>query len=82
MASVILLPEAAVDRICHDEQMVIWADDLVGSLSVYGFLRDDLSYDDGIELNEAVKREIRSIVSAALNHPEARTVYSLPRRRP
>lgn len=76
MASITLLPSAGVDRICHDEQMVIWAGDVTGALSLAGVLRDDLSYDEIADLHEVVKREIRSIVRMALNHPEARTVMN------
>ena len=78
MATVTLLPSAAVDRICHAEQMVIWSGDLAGALNLAGFLRDDMSYDDGVDLLRCLEREIRSIIRTALDHPEARTVYSLP----
>jgi len=77
MTTVMLLPKAALDRICHDEQMVIWANDFAGALSVEGYLRDDLSYADGVDLQEAIKRELRSIIGMALDHPEARTVMSI-----
>lgn len=82
MSTITLLPNAAVDRICHDEQLTIWSGDVVGALGLGGFLRDDLSYDEVADLHETVKREIRSVVRMALDHPEARTVYSLPRSRP
>jgi hypothetical protein len=42
-----------------------------------GVLRDDLSYDDGIELHALVARELRSIIRMALQHPDARTVMNL-----
>ena len=77
MASVTLLPTAAVDRICHDEQMVIWAGDVVGALSLGDFLRSDLSYDDSLDLHDVIKRELRSVIRMALDHPEARTVLNL-----
>lgn len=77
MATITLLPKAALDRICHDEQMVIWANDFAGALSVEGYLREDLSYADGVDLQEAIKRELRSIIEMALDHPEARTVLSV-----
>ncbi|MBX3547461.1 hypothetical protein [Chelatococcus sp.] len=79
MATITLLPNAAVDRICHDEQMVIWSGDVVGALGLGEFLRDDLSYEDIADLHEVVKRELRSVIKMALSHPEARTVYSLPK---
>ncbi len=75
MSKIVLLPSAAVDRICHDEQMVIWAGDVTGALSIGDFLRD-LDYSEGIELQECLKREIRSIIRMALDHPEARTFYT------
>lgn len=78
MASITLLPNAAIDRICHDEQMVVWAGDLIGALSVAGFLRDDLTYDDIAGLHQVAKQEIRSIIRMALDHPEARTVVTRP----
>jgi hypothetical protein len=37
-------------------------------------LRDDLSYDDKIELDHAIRREIRSIIEMAFDHPEAATI--------
>jgi hypothetical protein len=82
MGTVTLLPSAAVDRICHDEQMVIWSGDLVGALGLSGFLRDDLEYHDVVELHDVVAREIRSIIRMALDHPEARTVYTETARKP
>lgn len=72
MAAVILThPAKAAEKVCHDEQMTVWCSDVVGALSMGGWLRDDLSYDDGLDLHEAVKREIRSIVEMAFTHPEA-----------
>lgn len=74
-ATVILGPRAAADEVCHDEQLRIWADDhIIGALAVGGWLRDDLSYDDKVDLAEAMMREIRGIVEAAFDHPEARTI--------
>jgi hypothetical protein len=72
MPAVILKhPAKAAELVCHDEQMVVWAGGLAGMLNMGGWLRDDLSYDDGIEMQEAIKRELRSIVSMAFTHPEA-----------
>jgi hypothetical protein len=73
-AVVILNPQAAVDQVCHDEQMTIWASDFVGMLSLGGYLRDDLSYGEGVDMTEDVKRELRSIIKSAFDHPEARTI--------
>lgn len=72
MTAVILRhPAKAAEQVCHDEQMVVWASDFAGMLNMGGWLRDDLSYDDGLELQAAITRELRSIVTAAFTHPEA-----------
>jgi hypothetical protein len=74
MSNVIMMPAAAVEAVCHEEQMVIWANDVMGALAVGDWLRDDLSYDDKIELDHAIRREIRSIIEMAFDHPEAATI--------
>lgn len=72
MSAIILThPAKAAENVCHDEQLVIWAGEIVGALSMGDWLRDDLSYDDGIELQRAVQQEIKSIVEMAFTHPEA-----------
>lgn len=76
-ATIILTPAEAVEAVCHDEQMVIWASDFVGMLNLGGYLREDLSYGEGVDLTEDVKRELRSIIGMALDHPEARTIKRL-----
>lgn len=81
MGSVTLLPSAAVDRICHDEQMIIWSSDVLDALAAGGFLRSDLTYDEVVDLHHVVGRELRRIIWKALDHPEARTVYTLPAAR-
>ena len=80
MGSVTLLPTAAVDRICHDEQMVIWSGDVAGALSLGDFLRSDLSYDEVLDLHKVIQRELRSVIRMALDHPEARTVMNVGRK--
>lgn len=73
-ATIILSPTAAADEICHDEQMVVWASDFVGMLSMGDWLRENIDYSDSLELQEAVKRELQSIIKMAFDHPEARTI--------
>lgn len=74
----ILLPSAAVEHICHEEQMVIWSGDLIGALSMAGVLRDDLEYSEVAELHDTVKLALKSIIGMALDHPEARTILRQP----
>lgn len=79
MSQVILLPHAAAEAVCHEEQLRIWAhDDLIGALALGGFLRDDLSYDEAIDMEHTVKRELRRIIKSAFDHPEARTIRKIP----
>lgn len=73
-ATIILGPKAAADAVCHDEQLRIWAHEIVGRLSMESYLRDDLSYDDGVEMERAVMDEVKSIIEMAFDHPEARTI--------
>ena len=63
-------PAKAAELVCHDEQLMIWADDLIGLLSMEDWLKDALSYDDGIDLQKAVMRELKSIITMAFTHPE------------
>ena len=60
----------AADRVCHDEQLRVWANEIVGALSLGDFIRDDMSYADGVDLEHLVMREIKSIVTSAFQHPE------------
>lgn len=46
---------------------------IVGDVKVNA-IREDLSYSEGIDLTNDVKRELRSIIEAAFDHPEARTI--------
>jgi hypothetical protein len=39
-----------------------------------GYLRDDISYDDKIDMEKMIMREIKGIVEMAFDHPEARTI--------
>ena len=63
-------PSEAATRVCHDEQMISWTGDIVGRLSMEGWLKDDLSYADVIEIHSSVADEIKDIVKSAFAHPE------------
>ena len=79
MGDVILGPKMAAEVVCHDEQLRIWTDDhVLAALSMSGFLREGLSYDDVIELHGIVAREIKSIIQSAFDHPEAKTIRRSP----
>lgn len=74
MGTVILNPAAAAEAVCHEEQLRIWAEEITGSLSMAGYIREDMSYDDVIDLGKVVEREIKNIIEMAFDHPEARTI--------
>jgi hypothetical protein len=74
MGTVILNPAAAAEVVCHDEQLRIWAEEIVGALSMGGYIREDASYDDAIDIQRIVMHEIKGIVEMAFDHPEARTI--------
>lgn len=80
MVEIILHPSAAVEAVCHDEQMTVWSNDVAGALSMGSYLRDDLSYDEVLDLTRCLEQEIRRIVHSALSHPEAQT-FIRPRDR-
>ena len=63
-------PSEAATRVCHDEQMISWTGDIVGRLSMEGWLKDHLSYADVIEIHSSVADEIKDIVKSAFAHPE------------
>lgn len=75
-AIIILSPQRAAAEVCHDEQMQIWSHEIVVALGMAGLLRD-LSYAEGVEAHAVVTQELRSIIEAAFDHPEARTIKRL-----
>ena len=63
--------EEAAQAACHEEQMIVWSGEVVGALGMGDFLREGMSYDEGLDLVATVEREIKRIVSSAFSHPEA-----------
>jgi len=61
------------EAVCHDEQMTNWTGEVAGALSMGNFVRDDLSYDEVLDLHATIGQEIRRLVAAAFDHPEALT---------
>lgn len=58
--------ETVVEGICHPEQMVIWSDELVDTLSSGGYLRDDLSYGDIVDMKVAIRKDVKHFVACAI----------------
>lgn len=53
------------DDVCHDDQMEIWADELIEALALGGHLVEPEIYDDKIALAQVLKDEVRKIVRTA-----------------
>lgn len=66
----IVKADQLADLVCHDDQMTIWCDEVLGTLSINGFLRDNMTYDDMVDLRWHIKREIKALVAGAFSHPE------------
>lgn len=60
--SVRLSPQMVAKLVCHDEQLEIWADDMIDAVSDWLEIE---TYDEKLALDRAVKREISQIVEAA-----------------
>lgn len=60
-----------VDLVCHEEQLQVWADELVSDLAMGGFLREGMDYSDNVDCHQRVASEIKRIVTSAFDHPEA-----------
>jgi hypothetical protein len=72
-ATIILSPAAAAETVCHEEQLRIWADEVISALGMEDYLKFS-SYADKIDMEQIVMREIKSIIESAFDHPEARTI--------
>ena len=56
---------ADVERVCHEEQLQVWADEVIQSLNAGGYLRDDMTYDEVIGVARTLAGEIKNIVAVA-----------------
>lgn len=56
------------DKVCHPEQLDIWAEEAIFALS--DWLRDPEDYEDTLALAQAVKMQIRTLLDSAFSHPE------------
>lgn len=54
--------EVTMDEACDDEQIAIWADDIIESIAASGFLKEPESYQDKVSLAHVIRREVRNIV--------------------
>ncbi len=56
------LRDAVLAEVAHDEQMTIWTGEVLGSLSVAGYMSEDMAYDDVLDAHRLVASEVRSII--------------------
>lgn len=73
-AVVIHNPASAAEIVCHDEQLQVWADEMIAAIGMQGDFLKDLAYCDLVDLHKIVQHEIKSIVESAFDHPEAVTI--------
>lgn len=59
-----------VERICHKEQLGIWAGEIASILSLGEFLKDDWTFDDSVDLETELAAQLRDVIASALTHPE------------
>lgn len=62
------------DLVCHDDQMVIWADEVRAELMDHLVMPSD--YEGVLALDRAVRSAIRHVVEGAFSHPEVLGVES------
>ena len=76
MSAVILThPAKAAERVCHDEQLSIWAHEIFCRLAMEELLKDDITYDEQVDAERYLRDEIKKIVEMAFTHPEAMKPY-------
>ena len=69
-----------LDRICHKEQLGVWADELASALALSDFLKEDWTFDDSVDLSKEIAAQLRDIIGAALTHPEFNVTEALAAR--
>lgn len=56
------LRDAVLAEVAHDEQMTIWTGEVLGSLSMAGYMSEDMDYDDVLDAHRLVAVDIRQII--------------------
>lgn len=58
----------AAERVCHDEQLVVWSGEMVSDLIEH--IKDPEDYDGVVDLHRDMQAVIKSLVEKAFTHPE------------
>lgn len=58
------------ERICHKEQLGIWAGEIATALAFSDFLKEDWTFDDTVDLEKEIEAQLLDIIKSALTHPE------------
>ena len=53
--------EKILDQKFHDEQIQIWAEELIADLGVYNHLNPDFDYDDNIHQHKVIEDKLKEI---------------------
>ena len=56
------------ERVCHDEQLLIWSGEMVSDLIDH--LKEPSDYDSVVDLHNDMKAAIKSLIEKAFTHPE------------
>jgi DNA repair exonuclease SbcCD ATPase subunit len=69
--------EVVMEKICHKEQIGIWANEITSALALSYFLRDEWTFDDSVDLEKEIAAQLRDIIKSAFTHPGLDLVASL-----
>jgi hypothetical protein len=69
--------EVVMEKICHKEQIGIWANEITSALALSDFLREEWTFDDSVDLEKEIAAQLRDIIKSAITHPGLDLVASL-----
>jgi hypothetical protein len=69
--------EVVMEKICHKEQIGIWANEITSALALSDFLREEWTFDDSVDLEREIAAQLRDIIKSAITHPGLNLVASL-----
>lgn len=69
--------EVVMEKICHKEQIGIWANEITSALAMSDFLREEWTFDDSVDLEKEIAAQLLDIIKSAFTHPELDLVEAL-----
>ncbi|WEJ60185.1 hypothetical protein [Devosia sp. FJ2-5-3] len=70
--------EVVMEKICHKQQIGIWANEITSALALSDFLREEWTFDDSVDLEKEIAAQLLDIIKSAITHPGLDLVASLP----